>query len=127
MEQDVKANIRMIRILKNISQEHMAETLGISQSSYGKLERGATNLTMQRLDRIAKILGMTPFEIVNFSADQAGYVVSRPPEPVAAPAPVSSDPQVEILQEKIKYLEETTKLLQKQLADKDTIIEMLRG
>ena len=53
-------NIQRIRIEKRLSQAEMAERLGIAQNNYGKIERGITELTVQRLYKIAEILGSSP-------------------------------------------------------------------
>ncbi|MCL1943404.1 MAG: helix-turn-helix domain-containing protein [Candidatus Azobacteroides sp.] len=49
-------NIRKIREKKGFSQEFIAEKLGINQSTYGKLERDMSNVTLDRLFKIADIL-----------------------------------------------------------------------
>lgn len=53
---DYVRNIKKIRENKGISQEYMAMELGISQSTYTKVERGEVNLYVDRLLKIAKIL-----------------------------------------------------------------------
>lgn len=52
----VYKNILKIRLEKKISQEYMAQELCISQAQYSKVERGTTNITVERLIRISKIL-----------------------------------------------------------------------
>ncbi|MCY4779870.1 helix-turn-helix transcriptional regulator [Sphingobacterium sp. UT-1RO-CII-1] len=46
----------MERIRKGISQEYMAEQLGISQNVYSRIERGTVKLDIERLHQIAVIL-----------------------------------------------------------------------
>ena len=53
---DYIQNIKKIRESKGISQEYMAMELGISQSTYTKVERGEVNLYVDRLLKIAKVL-----------------------------------------------------------------------
>lgn len=50
--------IRKVRNEKGYSQEFMAMELGISQSSYAKIEQNKTPLSYDRLYRIADILDM---------------------------------------------------------------------
>jgi transcriptional regulator with XRE-family HTH domain len=52
----VSANIRKIRERKGYSQEYMATELSISQASYARIESQDTQLTVERLLQIAKIL-----------------------------------------------------------------------
>jgi len=59
--------IKKIRELKNLTQSHMAVELGLSQSAYSKIELGETELTYNKLQRIAEILKMTPEEITTFN------------------------------------------------------------
>ena len=39
--------IRMIREIRNLSQEYMADQLGIKQNSYSKIENNQTKLTTE--------------------------------------------------------------------------------
>lgn len=48
--------IRQKRLQKGLSQENMADSLGISTTAYGDLERGRTELTLPRIERIAEVL-----------------------------------------------------------------------
>lgn len=59
-------NIQRIRSEKRLSQAEMAEKLGMAQNNYGKIERGITELTVERLYKIAEILGTTPVELLGF-------------------------------------------------------------
>jgi len=48
--------IRKLREKKGFSQDFIAEKLGINQSTYGKLERDVSNITLDRLFKIADVL-----------------------------------------------------------------------
>ncbi|GAB4253009.1 MAG: hypothetical protein Kow0079_08220 [Vicingaceae bacterium] len=61
-------NIRKIRELKNISQEFVANELGITTRAYSKIETGETQLTINRLDKICKILNVSPQELLGFDS-----------------------------------------------------------
>jgi transcriptional regulator with XRE-family HTH domain len=58
--------IRMLRRLKGYSQEQVAGALGITQGAYGKIERGESEITLTRLDEIARVLQVTPVDILLF-------------------------------------------------------------
>ena len=49
-------NIRKIREQRGFSQEYVAHKLGINQSTYGKLERDASNMPVERLYKISEVL-----------------------------------------------------------------------
>lgn len=57
--------IRMIRELRNYSQEYMADRLGIKQNSYSKIETNQTKLTAEMLQKIADVLQVSPLDIMN--------------------------------------------------------------
>ena len=59
MKEKLAERIRMTRLMKSLSQQNMADELGITVASYSNIERGVTELTVVRLDAIAKILGVT--------------------------------------------------------------------
>lgn len=50
--------IKELRKLKGIKQEEMAEKLGVTLSGYGKMERGATSITLDKLLYLLELLGL---------------------------------------------------------------------
>lgn len=59
--------IKKLRELKNLTQEHMAEVIGLSQSAYSRIELGDTEVTYSKLERISQELGMRPEEVIAFN------------------------------------------------------------
>lgn len=55
-----------MRMVKGLSQEDMAEKLGVSTNGYGKIERGETDINISRLEQVAKILEVDLRDIFNF-------------------------------------------------------------
>jgi len=53
---NVGLTVRKLREKRGFSQEFVAEKLGINQSTYGKLERDISNITLDRLYKIADLL-----------------------------------------------------------------------
>jgi transcriptional regulator with XRE-family HTH domain len=49
-------NIRKTRESRGFSQEYVAHRLGINQSTYRKIERDASNISVDRLCKIAEVL-----------------------------------------------------------------------
>ena len=45
--------IRLLRTMKGLSQENMADMVGISRLTYGEIERGKSEPTTDRLEKIA--------------------------------------------------------------------------
>jgi transcriptional regulator with XRE-family HTH domain len=65
MTDKVGSNIRRFRELRGYSQDFMADKLGITQSSYGKIEREAVKLTIERLQNIADVLEVDLANLIN--------------------------------------------------------------
>ena len=53
---NISINIKKLREKKGFSQKFVAEKLGINQSTYGKLERDESSITLDRLYKIADVL-----------------------------------------------------------------------
>ena len=53
-------NIRFIRQKRQLSQEALAGKTGISVSYIGYIERGDKAITIVKLEKIAKVLNVTP-------------------------------------------------------------------
>ncbi len=52
----INEKIALVRIARKLTQAQLAQKLGISVTSYAKLERGESELTVHRLSQICKIL-----------------------------------------------------------------------
>lgn len=61
-------NIKKFRELKNITREQMAADLEMSLSGYSKIERGNTDLTISKIQKIAEVLGVDISQLLNFDA-----------------------------------------------------------
>jgi transcriptional regulator with XRE-family HTH domain len=59
--------IKNFRQVRNITQEGMSELLNMSTSNYAKIERGEIDMTIKRLQEIAKVFGV---EVAEFVADK---------------------------------------------------------
>ncbi len=66
----IENKIRNIRELKNLTQEYMAEKLGMTQAGYSKLEGGSTALTYPKLVQIAEILQVNVTDILAFDSQK---------------------------------------------------------
>lgn len=63
---EIGKKIKKLRELRNITQEYMAEKLDTSQQNYSRWEKGEIEITVSRLEQIAKILDMRPEDIFSF-------------------------------------------------------------
>ena len=65
---NLSEKIRQIRLRKGLSQENMADMLGLSTTAYGDLERGRTDLSFSRLENISKLLDIPLPELLGFES-----------------------------------------------------------
>ncbi len=54
----IHEKLRIIRMFKGYSQEEMAEKLSYSLSGYAKIERGEVELSVNKLENIAELMGV---------------------------------------------------------------------
>lgn len=56
--------------MRNFTQSHMANELGLSLGGYGKIERDETDVTISRLNKIAEVLDTSISTILSFDSNQ---------------------------------------------------------
>lgn len=50
--------LKALRTARNLTQEQMADQLGISRQKYARIENGTNNITLEILSRAAKVLNV---------------------------------------------------------------------
>ena len=63
----VNEKIRLVRQAKGLTQEAVAEKLGMSVTTYGDIERGDKDLKLSRLQEIANALEIKPSELLDLN------------------------------------------------------------
>jgi transcriptional regulator with XRE-family HTH domain len=58
------ANIRAYRRERGVSQEELADSLGVHRTYMGGVERGERNLTLRSLERLAERMGVDPVALL---------------------------------------------------------------
>ncbi|WP_185731329.1 helix-turn-helix domain-containing protein [Larkinella rosea] len=123
---NIYENIRSFRAEKGLTQEDMAEKLGINQGSYARLERGETELTLKRLDQIAAI-----FEVDGTQIIQKGENLLEEDPRLLVAKIHSLQKENERLKAQIKELElegsEDISSYQKKISDLDKDLKHLKG
>lgn len=66
MKSSIGQKIKTIRLQKELTQENLAYDLGITKGAYSKIETDVTNVSINRLKAIAKILEV---DIIDFFQD----------------------------------------------------------
>ena len=72
--------IRLTRLQRGLSQENMADLLGLSTTAYGDIERGKTELTVSRLTQIAGLLDTTAIRLLSDETAPVEPTVRHPDE-----------------------------------------------
>ncbi|WP_165090214.1 helix-turn-helix domain-containing protein [Neisseria yangbaofengii] len=113
--------IRLMRELRQWSQEDVAEKLEMSAGGYAKVERGETQLSLPRLEQLAAVFRVDVWDLlksakgglvlqINESVDNSEFSVYSRKDGSA---------EIELLKAELKYTQEL-------LAQKDREIELLR-
>lgn len=103
--------VRALRDAKGFSQDYMAEKLSISKNAYGKIERGETKPSLQRLEQIASALELSLEELLS-----GQVVIYNSQNKVSSNFQTfqSNDQEIIVLQQKIAHLEEKVALLERE-------------
>jgi len=115
----VGSKIKKIREWKNLTQEEMATKLNISQASYSKYERDEIDLSITRLEEIAKALSVDVMDLLR-SDDRNVFVIQNNQEVTGVHGTVNNhyagsneqmirdiyEKHLNLMYEKIKWLEE---------------------
>lgn len=107
----VLKNIKTIRKIKGLSQDHIAAKLGITQSSYARFENQGVKIDLRTVERVAEVLETDLFDVFNYHNGSAKQ---------------GANGDFVDLTERLKLLEKYNQALEKQLVDKEEIINYLK-
>lgn len=133
----INDKIRFLRESKNWSQEEMAMRLGMSTNGYSKIERGETNLTIPKLEKIVEVFDTDILEVMSLG-ERNVVVFKESNHSLSIINPSSQDLiaeitqlkqainyQTELLEQKERFIElqksqiETMQMLLKELKSSD--------
>ena len=97
MDNEILYNISEIRKKLGLSQESMSLELGVSQSHYWKIEKGATTLTVKHLEKIA---GIFKIRIIDLYTYPKQYVDPDEIFKSRIEIPIKATLQIELSEEK---------------------------
>jgi transcriptional regulator with XRE-family HTH domain len=69
--------IKIVRQQKGLTQDEFAEQVGLSSKYISGIERGVENPTMDTLLRLAKVLGVQPYDLFLFGESEESEKVLR--------------------------------------------------
>lgn len=113
----VNEKIRFLRENKNLTQDQMAERLGMSTNGYAKIERGETRLTIPKLEQIVEIFDTDVLELMSLG-EKIVYFQDSDNHSINIINPTSQDLTAEIIQ-----LKQTITHQQEILEAKNQLIE----
>lgn len=124
--------IKKLREIKNYKQDYMAEKLGLSVNSYGRIERDEVEVSHERLEQIAKALDLSVQDILSFdekilisflSSNQSlGYNYSGTINNYAF-----SEAERKLIEDKFKLYEDKIALMQEVIDTLKAEVERLKG
>jgi transcriptional regulator with XRE-family HTH domain len=106
--------IRKLRLAKALTQEQMAVLLSISQTAYGKIERGETAVSWKRIYKISEIFKIKPMDWL-WEGDESNINE----EVLAENERKLYEEQIILLREQNQYLKEEVNYLRKILNKND--------
>lgn len=120
----VLKNVKALRELAGYSQEYMAESLGLTQSSYARFENEAKKIDFRLIERVAELFGVDTHVLVNFHKQDVSKQL--PPNLAQEGQEGYGNPELEQLKDRVEHLERLNEQLMKQLKDKEEIISLLK-
>ena len=69
----INEKIRQLREQHQLSQENMADKLGMSVTGYGKIERGEVRSNLPRLEQISEVFDMDICELLSYGENEKVY------------------------------------------------------
>ena len=69
----INEKIRQLREQRQLSQENMADKLGMSVTGYAKIERGEVRSNLPRLEQISEVFDMDICELLSYGENEKVY------------------------------------------------------
>jgi ribosome-binding protein aMBF1 (putative translation factor) len=80
----VARNVLGLRVQRGLTQQQLAQALGVKQPRIAQIESASANLQIDTLDRLAAVFGVEPARLLQTETPSAQSRGQRTPEPVAA-------------------------------------------
>jgi transcriptional regulator with XRE-family HTH domain len=91
----VGRNVRQLRLLRDLSQERLAELVGNNYKHVGQIERGEANVTLDILTRVASALSVSVADLFGPAS-----LTQPPPSP-----PMFTDRELEQITDALRILD----------------------
>lgn len=118
----INEKIRFLRESKSLTQDEMADRLGMSTNGYAKIERGETRLTIPKLEQIVEVFDTDILELVSLGENKVVYIQDSDNHSINIINPTSQDLASEIIQ-----LKQTISHQQEMLSAKNELIALQKS
>lgn len=112
MAKDIPQLLKRVRLWKELSQQGIADMIGISITSYSRYERGITEISFSTIIKLVEFYNMTLDEFYHFGEPK--YIVQEP---------VSN---YESLENEVDSLREQLDLANQMIASKERLLKQYR-
>lgn len=121
------SKLKVLREVNNYTQEFVAETLGVDQSTYSKIERNPKNLKAEQAEKLAKLYDVDVSDIISsditisFSHNtiDKGFIQNHfEQREMVDKAFAAKDEELKTLREQVEYLRKQNDQLLKMLESK---------
>lgn len=121
------SKLKVLREVNNYTQEFVAETLGVDQSTYSKIERNPKNLKAEQAEKLAKLYDVDVSDIISsdvtisFSHNtiDKGYIHNHFDHKGMFEQVISAkDEEIKVLMEQVDHLKKQNDQLLKMLEGK---------
>ncbi|QIW15610.1 transcriptional regulator [Pasteurellaceae bacterium RH1A] len=127
----VHDKIRVMREIKQWSQEEMAEKMNMSLNGYAKIERGETKLSLEKLEQIANIFNMDAIEFMNNKENGVFFLMNEHGDNHNNTTYYSGNDSLTLENEKLKlalkHHQDLLKEKERQIASLNEIIQLLKS
>jgi transcriptional regulator with XRE-family HTH domain len=111
VKEKVAERIRIARLSKGLSQQNVADELGITVAAYSNIERGVTDISVTRAFQIADVLSVNPSHLLMESKPELVSDSAHPSDTYSS----SLTQQVYMLIQQVQQLSARIEQLDKEL------------
>lgn len=125
---EVTEKIRVLREVRQWSQEQMAEQMNISLNAYSRIERGETKMSLEKLEQIANIFNINVLDLIKTSEQGLFFLINE--NSTHSSNYYGNADAMSIENEKLKleneYLKKSITQQEREIVNLNTIIDLLK-
>ncbi len=118
--------IRELRVRKGLTQEAVADSLGMSLTNYGYIEQGRVNVNIPKLEKIANFFETDIFELISLGEKNVYYVNTIQDSTQSGLILTQNNYQDQLLAQENQFLKEKLHHLESKIQDLEEIIALMK-